>query len=48
MDFLLEKFEDAKLKYASDPFMSPWINAGWNKLDKYYKLTDITPVILLP
>jgi hypothetical protein len=35
MDFLLERFENAKIEYADDPFMGPCCNAGWAKLDKY-------------
>jgi hypothetical protein len=43
MDFLLDKFEQAKDEYATDPFLSPCINAGWKKLEKYYSITDRTP-----
>ncbi|KID81519.1 transposase-like protein [Metarhizium guizhouense ARSEF 977] len=46
MDFLLEQFETAKEKYANDPFMSPCCNSGWAKLDKYYSLTDRSPVYI--
>ncbi|OWT42236.1 hypothetical protein VFPPC_18636 [Pochonia chlamydosporia 170] len=46
MDFLLEQFETAKEKYADDPFMSPCCNSGWAKLDKYYSLTDRSPVYI--
>jgi hypothetical protein len=43
MDFLLERFEDGKLQYATDDFMSLCCNAGWNKLTKYYGLTERSP-----
>jgi hypothetical protein len=46
MDFLLEQFETAKCTYANDRFMSPCCNAGWAKLDKYYSLTDRSPVYI--
>ncbi|OWT42446.1 BED zinc finger domain-containing protein [Pochonia chlamydosporia 170] len=36
----------AKEKYADDPFMSPCCNSGWAKLDKYYSLTDRSPVYI--
>ena len=53
MDFLLEKFEDAKLEYKDDIYMGLCCNAGWSKLDKYYSLTDrssvyITALVLCP
>ncbi|KAG9247573.1 hypothetical protein BJ878DRAFT_391314, partial [Calycina marina] len=43
MDFLLERFEDDKLKHTTDKFMSFCCIAGWNKLNKYYKLTKQCP-----
>jgi hypothetical protein len=46
MDFLLEQFETAKCTYADDRFMSPCCNSGWAKLDKYYSLTDRSPVYI--
>jgi hypothetical protein len=46
MDFLLEQFETAKCTYADDPFMSPCCNSGWAKLDKYYSLTERSPVYI--
>jgi hypothetical protein len=46
MDFLLEQFETAKETYANDPFMSPCCNSGWAKLDKYYTLTERSPVYI--
>jgi hypothetical protein len=44
MDFLLEKFEEAKCVYAKDIFMGPCCNSGWAKLNKYYSLTERSPV----
>ena len=46
MDFLLEQFETAKQTYAKDLFMSPCCNSGWSKLDKYYGLTERSPVYI--
>jgi hypothetical protein len=46
MDFLLERFETAKCTYINDPFMSPCCNSGWAKLDKYYSLTERSPVYI--
>lgn len=46
MDFLLEQFEQGKTLYAEDAFMSPCCNSGWAKLDKYYSLTDRSPVYI--
>ena len=44
MDFLLEKLEYAKVQYANDLYISPCCNASWAKLDKYYSLTERSPV----
>lgn len=46
MDFLLDQFELAKTEYPNNPFMGPMINSGWAKLDKYYGLTDRSPVYI--
>jgi hypothetical protein len=46
MDFLLEQFEAAKELYTNDPFISPCCNSGWAKLDKYYSLTERSPVYI--
>ena len=46
MDFLLDQFEQGKLLYSEDPFMSPCYNSGWAKLDKYYGLTERSPVYI--
>jgi hypothetical protein len=44
MDFLLEQLEDAKLQYTIDLYISPCCNASWAKLNKYYSLTERSPV----
>jgi hypothetical protein len=31
-------------KYADDPFLLPMLNSGWDKVNKYYDLSDATPV----
>jgi len=46
MDFLLKQFEQGKTLYAEDAFMSPCCNSRWAKLDKYYSLTDRSPVYI--
>jgi hypothetical protein len=46
VDFLLEQFEDGKRKYQDDIFMGPCCNSGWKKLDKYYSLTERSPVYI--
>lgn len=46
MDFLLEQFEEGKIKYQDDAFMGPCCNSGWSKLEKYYSMTDRSPVYI--
>lgn len=46
IDFLLEQFEDGKKKYQDDIFIGPCCNSGWKKLDKYYSLTERSPVYI--
>ena len=46
MDILLEKLEEAKIKYQDDLFMGPCCNAAWDKLNKYYSMTDRSPVYI--
>lgn len=46
MDFLLEKLEQAKVQYKEDEFLGPCCNASWDKLEKYYSLTDRSPVYI--
>lgn len=40
MDFILERFEQAKDEYKDDPIMAPMFNSGWAKMEKYYTLTE--------
>jgi hypothetical protein len=44
MDYLLEKLEGAKMQYKDDAYIGPCCNASWAKLDKYYGLTERSPV----
>ncbi len=46
MDFLLQHFEDAKAAAINDddPVMVACIETGWAKLNRYYNLTDRSPV----
>jgi hypothetical protein len=43
MEFILKHFEKGKITHANDAFLSPCINSGWAKLEKYYCLTDKSP-----
>ena len=43
MDFVLSLFEEAKAEHANDPILAPAIQAGWNKVTKYYNLTSNSP-----
>jgi hypothetical protein len=43
IDFILSIYEDARKQYSSDPILGPCITAGWNKLKKYYALSDDSP-----
>lgn len=44
MDYLLKKLEAGKIEYAADSFMIQGTNSSWAKLDKYYGLTERSPV----
>ena len=46
MDFILKKFEDMKAQFNDHPQLSKMFNSGWSKLDKYYALTDETPIYI--
>jgi hAT family C-terminal dimerisation region/Domain of unknown function (DUF4413) len=46
MDFILGKFEEGKAKFKDHPSLSKMFNSGWSKLDKYYQLTEETPVYI--
>lgn len=43
MDYILNAFEEDKVIYASNKFITSMLNAGWRKMDKYYNLTSETP-----
>ena len=44
MDFILGRFESGKNEYAAHPVMGSMFNSGWAKMEKYYRMTDDTPV----
>jgi hypothetical protein len=44
MDFILGKFEEGKKQFKNHPQLSKMFNSGWSKLDKYYQMTDETPI----
>jgi hypothetical protein len=44
MDFILGNFESGKQECADHPQLSKMFNSGWSKLDKYYCLTEETPI----
>ncbi|PNP37054.1 hypothetical protein TGAMA5MH_11049 [Trichoderma gamsii] len=53
MDFLLSKFEAARIEHGTDAFMAPCVEAGWAKLDAYYTLTErssayVAAIVLSP
>jgi hypothetical protein len=43
MEFILEHFEKGKITYTNNVFLSPHINLGWAKLNKYYGLIKKSP-----
>jgi hypothetical protein len=44
MDFILGKFEEGKKQFKDHPQLSKMFNSRWSKLDKYYQMTDETPI----
>ncbi|KAK5013814.1 hypothetical protein LTR60_003666, partial [Cryomyces antarcticus] len=44
MDFLVQHYNDAKIKYKDDVNVLSRIISSWYKFDKYYKLADRAPV----
>ena len=44
MDFLLMHYDEAKQQYIGNKVMMEHFLTSWYKFDKYYKLTDDTPV----
>ena len=47
MDYAMGHLEACKTKYADNEFMKKGIDAAWLKLEKYYELTDDTPVYVV-
>jgi len=43
IDFILAYFEKAKGTYTDDKKMKTMVNAGWQKMNKYYNKTDQSP-----
>jgi hypothetical protein len=43
MDFILSKFEEGREQYKDDRIMAPLYQNGWEKMMKYYRLTDESP-----
>ena len=46
MDYILAQFEQFKEANQNDIIMEPIFNSGWAKLNKYYRLSDSTPVYI--
>lgn len=44
IDYILAQFEKLKGVHKDNPIFSPMFNSGWAKMDKYYRLSDNTPV----
>ncbi len=44
MDFVLDQFEKAREKYTDHDILGPMFQSSWQKMTKYYKLTDDSPV----
>ena len=44
MDFLVEHFKQQKEEYKNNPQMTSRVLASWFKFDKYYQLTDDSPI----
>ena len=46
-DYILLQFEKHKRLYTNDAIFAPIFNSGQDKMDKYYNLTDKTPIYLI-
>ena len=44
MDYIIQLFEAGKKEFADNEVILSSINASWAKIDKYYNLTEETPV----
>jgi hypothetical protein len=47
MDYAMEHLEACKIAYADKEFLKRGVETAWVKLEKYYKLTDETPVYVV-
>ena len=43
-DYILALFEHYKNEYKDDPTFAIMFNSSWAKIEKYYKLSDLTLV----
>jgi hypothetical protein len=46
IDYILEQFEEFKQKHKHNPILAPMFNSRWAKMDKYYNLTNESPVYI--
>jgi hypothetical protein len=46
MDYILAQFERFKEDNQNDVIIAPMFNSGWVKLDRYYRLSNSTPVYI--
>jgi hypothetical protein len=47
MNYAIEYLEAYKIAYANNEFMKRGVDTAWVKLEKYYKLTNKTPVYVI-
>ena len=45
-DYILDLFKKIKTEYKDNLTFVSMFNSGWAKIDKYYKLTNKTPVYI--
>jgi hypothetical protein len=43
MDLISDKFQDGRAQYENDTVMTPLYRPGWEKMKKYYNLTNESP-----
>ena len=46
MEYLMDHLENARRHYATNIYMAERVQRAWEKLDKYYKITDSTIVYI--
>ena len=46
MDYILVQFEKFKAEYKDNLIFNPMFNLGQAKMDKYYRLSDSTPIYI--